>query len=220
MFWEELFHQETLYPAMYAALPWLWSFAPRNTNTLYALSTIVQCAQDRHESHESTRFAGLGVTQAAYDAAPFGPQVTYTDDELGILKALEIWFDGAQHEMAKACLDAAYDIAGAEHTADSSAFPVLLAAHFALKAPNSVSLTIEQFHKGNSLEEMTIEFQEEFVTHDKKAAENTLCYLHELLPVLAQFDANLGAVITEFTLTQMQALGLIPVDRNTPDLFL
>lgn len=215
LFWEELFHQGTLYPVTYAALPWLWDFAPRDTDTLYALSTIVACAQSDYERHETTRFSGLGVTQAAYDAVPFGPKVTYSDAEFEMLKALETWFAATQHEIAQTCFEAAKEMALSDQPRGTSAFTGLMEAHYSLKASNALPHIVEQFRDGETLEYM----RENFLDYYADTAENTLRYLHELLPLLSRYDADLGAVITAFTHAEMQDRNLTPRDQSTPDLF-
>ncbi len=64
LFWEKLHHQDTLYPATYAALPWLWKFDQeqhtKGAETLEFLSHVLACAVAQHGGVSAT-YNGLSL---------------------------------------------------------------------------------------------------------------------------------------------------------------
>ena len=110
LFWEKLHHQETLYPATYAALPWLWDIAkahkPARMETAGFLSWVIYCALDQVEARSAfgdafpVRSNGLELATKAH-AHPWLPKdCLLTDDDVEVLKALENWFADHLDELA------------------------------------------------------------------------------------------------------------------------
>ncbi len=67
LFWEELHHQEDLYPVTYATLPWLWNMAisepAAREEAACFLSWVIRCALAHRasEQSENMRYRGLSL---------------------------------------------------------------------------------------------------------------------------------------------------------------
>jgi hypothetical protein len=112
LLWEKLHHQDTLYPVTYAALPWLWDIAQRNSlaraDILDFLSHVVTCAvqepQDQHLRPLSGPFAGLPREPDADQAHSMRPEDWLRPEDAATLAALEAWFTQSAPGIAVACL--------------------------------------------------------------------------------------------------------------------
>ncbi|MBY5971068.1 hypothetical protein KUV28_01855 [Ferrimonas balearica] len=103
LFWEELHHQEELYPVSYAALPWLVEIAPQSEPVLEFYAQALFCAQ--RQSDAGARFRGLSL-EAADHAHPWLPaDRRLREEDMAALAAMGAWLDGAGDGLARLCLD-------------------------------------------------------------------------------------------------------------------
>ncbi|QDV07997.1 hypothetical protein Poly30_35330 [Planctomycetes bacterium Poly30] len=111
LYWETLFHQESLYPATYAALPWLLELQPENgclESALFFSAVLESSAPGfatlTSKEKQSSEFDGLStaVEDHQHDWLPPPRQLTRAD--MHILEALEEWFAQARVTMAEICV--------------------------------------------------------------------------------------------------------------------
>ena len=97
LFWEKLYHQQSLYPVTYAALPWLRQIAEEQqtarVEAMVFLSAVIKAVGLEDEAGE---FAGLPLDRLA---------------ALPPLQQLADWFTVHQDRMVQACFDTATGIA-------------------------------------------------------------------------------------------------------------
>ncbi len=113
LFWEKLYHQETLYPATFAALPWVWQLAPRpleaSAQTPLFLSHVLSSALSiegtgPQEGKPRGRYQGLGTDVSAHQWDWLPPEQRLRPEDMAVLEQLETWFAQAAPEMADACV--------------------------------------------------------------------------------------------------------------------
>ncbi|WP_052269649.1 hypothetical protein [Leisingera sp. ANG-M6] len=131
LYWDQLHHQETLYPLTYAALPWLWDLAPRTLDNLYFFSHTVSCALSNSDDWEDApdpqrRLTGLSLdaSRHAQDWLPAAEHLS--PEDMGLLASLERWFLAAAPNIAEAAL------AGLDAANTLSEIAVLCSAHCSL----------------------------------------------------------------------------------------
>lgn len=107
LFWERLHHQESLYPATYAALPWLRVIARQGSEArrevLLFLSWVAFCAIG-HDRRSSERFAGLSLDLAAHQQSWLSQDAWLTEADMPVLKALEGWTEAELPAIAEDCI--------------------------------------------------------------------------------------------------------------------
>jgi hypothetical protein len=113
LFWEKLHHQETLYPATFAALPWVWKLAPRpleaSAQTPLFLSHVLDCAfsiegTGPHEGQPQGRYQGLATDVSAHQWDWLPAEQRLRPEDMVVLERLETWFAQTAPEMANACV--------------------------------------------------------------------------------------------------------------------
>lgn len=115
LFWEELHHQDDIYPATYAALPWLLDiFQGRSSMPKEALiffSVVLRCAVAPHGTGcdgkgPKGKYRGLAqhISDHAHSWLPVDQRLTEKD--MASLKQLESWFEKAAPCIAEICLSA------------------------------------------------------------------------------------------------------------------
>lgn len=112
LLWEALHHQESLYPATYAALPHLWPLAAGAgaTDLLPFLAHVVFCATlpDGAEGDAPSvgLYHGLTTDPAAHQWTWLAPEQRLRAEDRSVLEALEAWFTRTVPEIAEVCLGA------------------------------------------------------------------------------------------------------------------
>ncbi|MEL6645752.1 MAG: hypothetical protein AAFQ79_17610 [Pseudomonadota bacterium] len=113
LFWEELHHQDDLYPVTYAALPWIKkitdaSALPDEQVPLF-LSHVLYCATvelDAAVYGQGTGGKFHGLSLRVEDHAVGSPSSRLTAGDMVVLAALEDWLTASAAEIALACLSA------------------------------------------------------------------------------------------------------------------
>lgn len=113
LFWEKLYHQETLYPATFAALPWVWQLAPRpfeaSAQTPLFLSHVLECAVSLggtgpQQGKPRGRYQGLGTDVSAHQWDWLPAEQRLRPEDMPVLERLEAWFTTTAPELAEACV--------------------------------------------------------------------------------------------------------------------
>lgn len=120
LFWEELHHQDSVYPATYAALPWLIAIAPKDgkghEETQLFLSHIVYCAcasfQPAEACRENVTFRGLSMKAADHHHAWLQEEERLTEADMAVLAGVEQWFVRNVEKIATDCLQLVGDDLG------------------------------------------------------------------------------------------------------------
>ena len=111
-FWERLHHQDDLYPVTFAALPWLWEFAPRppagTTETLSFFSHVIYCAtvpDGAGSDGEGTRgrYRGLSLDVADHHHKWLPADGRLQANDMDTLAGLENWLGRNAGRIADAC---------------------------------------------------------------------------------------------------------------------
>ncbi|MEP6068631.1 MAG: hypothetical protein ABJ246_22550 [Paracoccaceae bacterium] len=129
LFWEQLHHQDDIYPTTFAALPWLVELSPSEgeafKETHLFLSHIIQCAFAEggtrcYGAGQIGKYQGLSteIADHQHSRIPQGEWLTIEDQP--VLIRLEQWFSENWSMIAKRCLNligsdlwiSAYAIAG------------------------------------------------------------------------------------------------------------
>lgn len=108
LFWERLHHQESLYPATCAALPWLREIACRDSSArqhvLIFLSWVVYCALYPDEGQG--RLAGLSLDLAVHQEKWLPSENWLSAADMPVLRALGDWAETEFTRIAKDCIAA------------------------------------------------------------------------------------------------------------------
>ncbi|WP_368184672.1 hypothetical protein [Aestuariibius sp. HNIBRBA575] len=113
LFWEELHHQDDIYPATFASLPWLVELRHPNDEafeqTYLFLSHVIHCAcSEGGTGCDGTgprgRYRGLSTTIADHQHAWIPNSEWLTIDDRPILINLEQWFSDNCLMIAERCL--------------------------------------------------------------------------------------------------------------------
>lgn len=103
LFWEELHHQEDLYPVSYAALPWLVEIAPESEPVLEFYAQVLFCAQRQRRAAAPFRGLSMNAPDHAHPWLPTGLRLR--PEDMAVLRALADWLEGAGDGLAALCLD-------------------------------------------------------------------------------------------------------------------
>lgn len=109
LFWTKLYHQQTLYPVTYAALPWIVEIskgcAPKIEALLF-LSETLSCALAHPDCSSGTvRYQGLS-TQVEDHRHNWLTGSFLTQKDMDVLTALEGWFTEHLSSIAQMCRNA------------------------------------------------------------------------------------------------------------------
>ncbi len=114
LFWEELHHQDDIYPATFASLPWLLEILPSNRQaveeTYLFLSHVIQCANsDRGTGYIGTEpqgtYPGLSTKIADHQHSWIPEKERLTVKDQPVLMKLKEWFCDNSPQIAERCLD-------------------------------------------------------------------------------------------------------------------
>lgn len=118
LYWDKLHDQDDLYPATFAALPWVWHIAPRPleamAETPLFLSHVLDCALGpggmgpRGEGPRG-RYRGLVLDVNAHQLSWIHVEHRPRAKDMPTLERLEAWFTQAVPEIADACMDLVSD---------------------------------------------------------------------------------------------------------------
>ncbi|MEX0302878.1 MAG: hypothetical protein AB3N24_10675 [Leisingera sp.] len=142
LYWDQLYHQQSLYPLTYAALPWLWPLAPRTTGNLYFFSHAAACALSNSDDWDDApdpqqRLTGLSLVcrRHAHDWIPQAQHLT--SEDMGLLAGLERWFLATVPDLATAAL------AGIDTATTLSEIAALCDAHCSLNSCHPAFAALE-----------------------------------------------------------------------------
>ncbi|MFD1910814.1 hypothetical protein [Halodurantibacterium flavum] len=144
LFWEELHHQDTIYPATFAALPWLSDVAPAEgegfVDTYLFLSQVIHCALAKPGGNGPDGNHGLSTTIADHHHSWLPPREWLRQDDRAVLLGLEAWFSANCAALADRCLDLV--------SSDAVASAYALRGFAALHGCERVAGTVEMFAQG------------------------------------------------------------------------
>ena len=210
LFWDELYHQGSLYPFTYAALPYLWEAAPRNLDNLYFFSTVVAAAYADGDTSSgkppcARKLNGLPLVGGADTHSDCPQESRLVGLGKSILSNLQNWFVSHAEEMAMS----AYTSIEPSHTRHEAAY--LSEGYCTLKGCPKANWFLQMLAdecSDGELEEALAEMEEPD--------------LEMLLKLAADLDRThpefAGQIRTVAGPTLEQS-GVIAIDPNTPDLF-
>lgn len=113
LFWERLHHQEDLYPVTFAALPWIWTLAPRplaSGDALLFLSHVLDCACRQGGTgcdgkRPRERYRGLSTRLEDHQGTWLDPARRLQAADIPVLVRLEAWFTETAAMISRAALD-------------------------------------------------------------------------------------------------------------------
>jgi len=113
LFWEELHHQDDIYPVTFAALPWLVELSPSSgegfEETLLFLSHVIHCAcVEGGTGCDGTgprgKYRGLSTEVTDHQCSWIPKREWLTAEDLPFLVSLEKWFTLHCARLAQDCL--------------------------------------------------------------------------------------------------------------------
>lgn len=111
LYWEELHHQNTLYPATFAALPWLVEFAPTDPADVeeinFFLSQFLHCAFDyslQFDAENQPQFQGLATQSESHAHSWLTEAERLIETDMPILEGLRRWFSDHAVSIADRCV--------------------------------------------------------------------------------------------------------------------
>jgi hypothetical protein len=159
LFWEELHHQDSLYPVTFAALPWVWEMVQHKQTlpreVLFFFSHVVCCAVEPIESccggnRQTEKFRGLSLRASDHAHSWISPELRLTENDMDNLKMLESWFDNSASKIAQTCLSAI----GPD---DRSEATELAKGSMALNGGENIAWAATMWSDGCTLEEIMTE---------------------------------------------------------------
>jgi hypothetical protein len=112
LFWEQLHHQEDLYPVTYAALPWLWRIAegPGRVQILGFMAWTLRCAVAQNVPGRTRsrmeRYWGLSLDTSLHQKDFLPRDRWLTAQDLPRLAALQDWLDAHAEAIATTAVQA------------------------------------------------------------------------------------------------------------------
>ena len=197
LYWEQLHHQDTLYPVTYAALPWLWERAPQDDDNLIFFSHLVACAGT------APTLNGLSDNHQNHAASWLPHEKHLTPQDMAILRQIEQTYLTLAPQISKAALDA---------WRKDGAQCALIAAHCALRGERMLGIVVEWIEAGQSDQSILDDIG------PMPATATALCL--DLADLIAQSRPILSQSMRLFA--QHPAHETPPTEycANTPDLFL
>lgn len=121
LFWEELHHQDDLYPATFAALPWIWEWRGRDAEVLLFLSHVISCAH-LPSGRTKDSYRGLSLDPADHAKPWIDPTHHLGQSDIHVLRNLTLWLATHEDRIARSCLAAITpdDAMGALYLAEAS----------------------------------------------------------------------------------------------------
>ncbi|WP_010138013.1 hypothetical protein [Oceanicola sp. S124] len=104
LFWEELHHQEDLYPVTYAALPWLREIAPETEPVAEFLAQVLFSA--RRQGDAAAPFFGLSLRVRDHAHPWLAPEQRLIEADMAVLSGLADWLQAEGDGLAALCLAA------------------------------------------------------------------------------------------------------------------
>ncbi|PJI91412.1 hypothetical protein BC777_0240 [Yoonia maricola] len=109
LFWEELHHQDDIYPSTFAALPWLLGAAPKSGESFedayLFFSHVIYCACAKFGASPRGKYRGLSTNISDHHHAWLSEGERLREDDLPTLLKLEEWFSDNVAKMAVDCLN-------------------------------------------------------------------------------------------------------------------
>lgn len=115
LFWEELHHQNDLYPVTFAALPWLWDIVQKlpsqPKSSLDFFSHVLRCAvapcgTGRYGAGPRGKYRGLSVNEKHHAHSFIPSNQRLEKEDMSTLDVLERWFEQNASIIADTCLEA------------------------------------------------------------------------------------------------------------------
>lgn len=109
LLWEELHHQDDIYPATFAALPWLLEVTPKSGESFedahLFFSHVIYCACAKFEASPRGKYRGLSTDISDHHHAWLSEDGWLREEDIPTLLKLEEWFSDNVAKMAVDCLN-------------------------------------------------------------------------------------------------------------------
>lgn len=190
LFWEELHHQDDIYPSTYAALPWLVDICPAegdaHIETQVFISHVIHCACLTFETgfggHEpKSKFRGLSTQIEDHQHSWLPSSDWLTTDDRTVLIEMEKWFARNCDQLAKKCLE----LVGS----DMSLSAHVLEGFATLKGSSKVAYSVQMFVGGEDLDEVRDEVGD-YDEQDTKVVRQLYPLIHDQNAQIASFIAS------------------------------
>lgn len=183
LFWEELHHQDTIYPVTFAALPWLVELAPdeRSKGEEFWLffSHVIYCAVARFGATSTNEnFRGLSTSLEDHHHSWLPENERLNSFDLEILKQLEKWFEAHAEAFALRCLTLV------DGDLQQSAYAI--EGYISLLGSDRIAWAIIMFSDGHPMNEIVQE-QGALDDNDNVALSKLLPHITERNPQIAEF---------------------------------
>jgi hypothetical protein len=192
LLWEELHHQDDIYPSTFAALPWLLEISPKNGESFEEvqlfLSHIIHCACSNNDGRQKGPYRGLStnIDDHHQDWLPEGEWLRESD--LPTLLTLEEWFSQNAAKIAEDCLSIISD--------DLTKAAYALEGFATFKGSTKVAHAVQMFADGEEQDiiEQDIGLFEEIDVRVVAALGPHLCQQNdEILTFLNSFAQRVGS---------------------------
>ncbi|MEP6017532.1 MAG: hypothetical protein ABJ251_03490 [Paracoccaceae bacterium] len=110
LYWEELHHQDDIFPATFAALPWLVELSPSSgkeaEKTALFMSHVIHCAfMEGGNGWPRGKYKGLSTNISDHQLSWLSESEWLKADDLATLLKLEKWFTDNCQTIAERCLN-------------------------------------------------------------------------------------------------------------------
>jgi hypothetical protein len=177
LFWERLYHQGTLYPATYAALPWLVEIAPKyHIESISFISRVIAESKffESEQSQKRSIFQGLSLDHA-FSWLP----IRLNCQDMTYLKQLEEWFVMERNSLSEMCFQAI-------SKAEDKDVPHLLLGRLSVLSADILSEAVQLWEDGYDVDYILDEVPNPTL-NDLSAAEDTADKVRQVAPQLSAF---------------------------------
>lgn len=208
LFWEELHHQDTIYPATYASLPWLVELSHHREaafkETYLFLSHVIHCACtgdgtgcDGTEPRE--KYSGLSTKIADHQHSWMPQSERLTIEDQPILINLEKWFSDNCLAIAKRCLRLV-------SSADQVVSAYAIEGFSSIYGGSRVASSAQMYAYGEDLDD----FSQELGAYDDR--DNIV--VEKLFPEMCEQNPELASFMLDYP-----GCTFVPVDSRQCELF-
>jgi len=187
LFWEELHHQDDVYPATYASLPWLVALSPSTDEafeeTYLFLSHVIHCAcsvggTGCDGTGPRGKYRGISTKIADHQHSWIPEREWLTAEDLLVLTKLEQWFTENHLTIAERCLSLA--------TFDLMLSAYALEGFATANGSPRIAHSVQMFAYAEPVDFICEELGA-FDNHDSSVVAKLYPHIHEASPKLASF---------------------------------
>lgn len=187
LYWEELHHQDDIYPATFAALPWLVELSPSRgeafEETHLFLSHIIHCAcTEGGTGSDGTgprgKFRGLSIEISDHQHSWIPESDWLTFNDRPALISLEQWFSDNCATIAEECLGLV--------SSDKLVSAYALEGFATMHGSSKVAFTTQMFADGEDVDVIQQELGD-YDEHDTKVVERLYPHIYKRSAELTSF---------------------------------